>query len=183
MQKEILTREKIKQDHNHDFARQARSMLTLPVFLFFVVGLLVIVATRMIGYSLVGDIIVWLLGLLFVVMLFVLLYQSINALVKHRKRYRIVENDEFEIVADKLVNKQEESVGFRASRTRIYALEFSSYGSYIISGENYSSSEQYAMSDQGVFYNAKVGDTFYLVVDKNRRILLAYSTKFFELQE
>ena len=183
MQKEILTREKIKQDHNHDFSRQARSMLTLPIFLSFVAGLLVIVATRMIGYSLVGDIIAWLLGLLFVGMLLVLLYQSIDALVKHRKNYRTVENDEFEIVTDKLVNTQEESVGFRASRTRIYTLEFSSYGNYVISKENYHSSENYSMSDQGVFYTAKVGDAFYLVVDKNQRILLAYSTKFFELQE
>ena len=126
--------------------------------------------------------------LLFVVTLLFVAALYIASFTEFRKDHRTIENDEFEVISDRLIDTEEKRVGSPVRlRVRVgqpYVLEFSSYGSYCIpDGENYHSSEHYPMSDQGVFYNASIGDTFYLVIDKNRHILLAYSTKFFEFQE
>ena len=39
------------------------------------------------------------------------------------------------------------------------------------------------MSDKGVFNYSNIGDSFYLIIDSKERILLAYNTKLFELQD
>ena len=180
MTKDILTRKKIKQDYNHGFARQARRMLIVlilwPVFVGSLIALLLIFSPT---FSV--KILLFVVTLLFVTCIY------IASFAEFRKDHRTIESDEFKVVSDRLISTKEKRVGFLfrlSHRAKPYVLEFSSYGSYAIpSGENYHSSENYSMSDQGVFYNAKVGDTFYLVVDKNQRILLAYNTKFFELSE
>ena len=181
MTKDILTREKIKQDYNHGFARQARRMLIVlilwPVFVGSLIAFLLIFSPT---FSM--KILLFVVTLLFVTCIY------IASFTEFRKDHRTIESDEFKVVSDRLISTKEKRVRSPVRlRVRVgqpYVLEFSSYGSYCIpDGENYHSSEHYPMSDQGVFYNAKVGDTFYLVVDKNQRILLAYNTKFFELSE
>ena len=181
MTKDILTREKIKQDYNHNSFRDTIPLIIIPtVLLLPIVGLIVAIMSFEKNNDMIGYLLVCFLGLFLILLLLLVATLCIASFIKARKNYRTIENDEFEVISDRLIDTEEKRVGSRSRLGEPYALEFSSYGNYAIpSGENYHSSENYSMSDQGVFYNAKVGDTFYLVVDKNQRILLAYNTKFF----
>ena len=113
-------------------------------------------------------------------------YVCFAVLLESYKDYGTIKQDLFKIVTDKLIGSEEKVThigsALAASFNRPYTLHFASYGQYcILGGENYSSSELYAMSDTGVFNLSNIGDTFYLIIDKKERILLAYNTKLFEL--
>ena len=114
------------------------------------------------------------------------IYICLSTLLDSYKDYNTIKKDLFKIVTDNLISCQEKSTyigsSFAASFNRPYTLNFTSYGQYcVLEGKNYSSSELYAMSDKGVFNYSNIGDTFYLIIDKNEKILLVYNTKLFEL--
>ena len=66
-----------------------------------------------------------------------------------------------------------------------YHLRFAGYGEYVIPYHNFSWSGLHAMDADMVYFHAECGDEFYLVLSKPHtgKILLAYPTKMFILQE
>ena len=62
-------------------------------------------------------------------------------------------------------------------------LRFARYGKYAIQEENYTWSQMYNLNEMGVFRYSTVGDDFYIVTIDDKKILLAYNKKLFELEE
>ena len=93
-------------------------------------------------------------------------------------------NKNFKIITDTLIDKEAEIVGTRLQVPKPNILHFKISGKYSIPAcMNYFSAKQFAMREDEVFRSSKIGDEFYLVIDKNNKILMAYNTKFFEFQE
>ena len=104
------------------------------------------------------------------------------------KDYATIKKEQFKIVTDKLMTYQEKETyigsAFSSSFSHPYILEFKSYGNYSIpSKNNYTLSRNYSSTDKDIFNYATIGDTFYLVITKKEKILLAYNTKLFELKK
>ena len=106
-----------------------------------------------------------------------------------------IKNDKFDIMVKKLVdtsngeamlreyvrNKAIYNTGFIPNRT--LQLNFSEKLKYNVpAGISYSWSIKHAMIPSSVFRSSKVGDEFYIVVINNK-VIMAYNTKFFELQQ
>ncbi len=65
-----------------------------------------------------------------------------------------------------------------------YNLSFKCYGLYIIPfGENYAWSKMHNMMESSVYNSSNIGDEFYVISFDNKKIALAYNTKFFELKD
>lgn len=88
------------------------------------------------------------------------------------------------IVKDRLVRKEIQEHLTRRHYYETCHLYFSSYGEYEIPGLNYSWSDLYAMDDSTTYMYADCDDEYYLILSKPHtgKILLAYNTKFFEIQ-
>ncbi len=116
--------------------------------------------------------------------LLIVLWASVGILVPIQifKDRAKIKKRAFQIVTDELIGYKEKKVGPRTRRP--HKLIFKSYGEYgIPSGKNYRFSERYAMSDDGVYNQSIIGDTFYLVVDDKEKIYAVYNTKWFEFIE
>ena len=73
-----------------------------------------------------------------------------------------------------------------SGNVRRHLLVFKSFGNYLIpNGMNYCWSDEYYMSDDGVYNTSVAGNTFYIVYyreDETRTPVMVYNTKFFEWQ-
>jgi hypothetical protein len=91
------------------------------------------------------------------------------------------------IAKDVLVSSEEDnSVNLHHYRAHsICTLHFSGYGDYKVPEKNYPWSKEYPMSPEGVYHTSFDGDEFYLVLSRphSGKILLAYPTKYFTLEE
>ena len=111
------------------------------------------------------------------------------------KIIRSIKNNEFVITIKKLVdtsndvvmrrgyvrNKAIYNTGFIPNRT--LELNFSENIKYKVpAGISYSWSLKHAMIRSSVFRSSNVGDEFYIVIINNNKVVMAYNTKFFELQ-
>lgn len=127
-------------------------------------------------------------AVLFILAMFaVYSYKVLNPLLKTNK-------GEYEIKTDKLLYSEKKDPGYlKAERygmafaymlSKPYRLYFTSYDEYQIpKGDNYKWSQMYSMSSEGVFNCAIDGDEYYLVVIDNKKAILAYNTKHFELRD
>lgn len=103
---------------------------------------------------------------------------------KNRKNLKTIENAQFCVVNAKVIQRYEEILPSKHHTGRPNILVFEGYGNFNIpEGVNFSSAKQFSMRETEFFRTSQIGDIFYLVVDKNNNILLAYNTKFFELQK
>ena len=89
------------------------------------------------------------------------------------------------IVTDRVVGMQTKDHMSRHSFYQTYHLHFASYGEYVIPGINHRWSSLHTMAADMVYFHTECDDEFYLVLSKPHtgRILLAYDTKIFQLQE
>lgn len=112
---------------------------------------------------------------------------GLSHIVRRRKR-EAMKKTEFFVTADKLLCvktdefRTEPSLSVYKPMWNAY-LQFENHGRWEPDGIYYTWSNLYKMSDDGIFYRSLVGDTFYLAIDKkNGKILVGYSTKFFDYQ-
>ncbi|MBR5222793.1 MAG: hypothetical protein IKV81_01335 [Clostridia bacterium] len=181
MKKDILTREKIKFDSKKQFLYSVKSLILLP-FIFIPLILFVLY----VYLNLEKDSILLIAIILVTLIQAFLAYICVFGILDSYKKYKTIKKGSFKIVTDKVIDVQEEATyvgsAFMASFSRPYALIFSSYGKYAFDGnEYYTWSELYSMSTKSVFNYSGVGDIFYLVIDKNEKIISIYNTRLFEL--
>lgn len=181
MTQDILTIPKIKKDYKSLLFHNIKTILIIPIMLLLLIALIIYLFC-----NLERSTIFIVLEILIISPAVFGTYICLSIILESYKDYNNIKNEKFKIVTDKLIDSQEESVfvgsAFAASFSRPYTLEFSSYGQYyILSGENYVSSNLYSMGAKEVFNCSNIGDNFYLVIDNKERILLAYNTKLFEL--
>lgn len=175
MQKEILTRDIIKQEFRKQQIWNAKgaliafilsiALLCFMLYLFFINLINGVESLFMIAVSLF------------------LVFVCCFALYKTVKNSLLADKDKFYITKDKLIRTEEKIVGRRLNRP--YGLYFASYGLYsvLIWKHHYSWSKLYHMSDDGIYNTALLGDEYYLVIAEEKNILLAYNTKLFELKD
>lgn len=125
------------------------------------------------------------LKLFFGFLLFVLLLRLCVTIVlcsRNIKTLKIIKNRNFEIIIDKLIDKNETYYrNVLISPTQ--CLKFNEFGEYILPESiSYPSAKQFTMATEELFRSSKIGDEFYLVVDDKNNILIVYNAKFFELK-
>ena len=183
MQRDILTKEKIKLDYKKQFYQSIKIVIIMPIILTLLLALIIYLFSRLDSLSVMHKI----QKFLFISIILLFIFISLNVLYDSYKEFRLICTNKFHITTDTLIDLKEKRklYGniFLASFSRPYVLNFASYGQYCIpEGTNHNSSEAFSMNDKGVFNCSKIGDTFYLVICNNK-IALAYNTKLFELQQ
>ena len=183
MKKDIITKERIKQDYQKQFSSSIRMVIVIPIILILLIALIVFL------FSLL-EFNAMFLTLEIIVLLPAVFgcYICVASLIDAYKDLDTVKSESFRIVTDTLIGIDEKAVYagsafFATLFNHPYTLIFDSFGKYFIHGENYSSSELYAMNDKGVYTHAIVGDTYYLVIGSKNKVLAVYNTKMFELAE
>lgn len=123
----------------------------------------------------------WLLGAVAEVILLVVLIDQIRIFAMLCRSVKA----EPCIVKDTLLATEVKDRYSRKLVDEKYHLHFSKYGNYVIPIKNYIWSAAYEMDEKGVFHHSCSGDEFYLVLSKAQggKILLAYNTKMYELEE
>jgi hypothetical protein len=175
--KDILTIEKIKFDYKKGFFAQT------------VVPLVIILVLSPIFYGIVYEylhgeknILYTILFLFFGFTLALLIFVLLAACFEAIKDYYRIPKGNFTIVIEELVEKKSEIVR-QYNNSRPHTLVFSSNREYYITkADNYPSSKNYRMYKDSVSNSSNIGDKFYLVQNKKNEIILAYNTKFFNLQ-
>lgn len=186
MQKEILTKEKIK--------KELRACLLCDIKEFLLFELISLPALILITYlffnikhSVPNFIIFFPLTYVFLVLFFCTI-----TLIKLYHYLKAVKNKNFEIEIDLCLQTKEihDRWGLYALKNHIwvykrrnYRIFFKNHGEYAIrSGKNYLCSDMYEMDEKSVYNYTNEGDKFYLILLKKKVILLVYNTKLFELK-
>lgn len=183
--KEILTREKIKKEVRYQSIREVAMAIVLPFLILFLILILKLLDSDLVTSGAISSdkfgltVIIILLSILFLIFVFVV--------VKNSNIIFSVQKDKYQIVKDRLINLQSGSGNIPSTSVtfyRPYRLYFSikkrKYN--IPSGKNYRWSKDFCMYDYNVFNSSTVGDEFYLIIINNK-VIYAYNSKFFELQE
>ncbi len=106
------------------------------------------------------------------------------------KKIKTVNNDNFEIIIDTLIEFKEKDSYFDTRHSGVtyylnkpYRLVFSKSEYYVPKCKNYKWSNLHCMTDKDVYNYAKIGDKYFLAVEKNDTILSAYMVDLFEFYE
>ncbi len=103
--------------------------------------------------------------------------------IRRRKKIAEIKKGEFTVVLDEfLYEKQGElrtEATFYKGRWLSY-LQFSNNGRWEVEGIYYSWSDKYKMSSTGICNTSSSKDIFYIVLSRNKTILIGYNTKFFD---
>jgi len=175
MQKEILTIQNIKKDIHQEIKD---SYIRLVIFSsFFLVWLALFLTTPSSSLFYFRYKLVFGFGVLVFLLILITQIKDLAMLYKNLKNKN-------SIVKDKLISAEIKEDFCGKVYVKIYRLNFSGYGEYVIHAENYKWSSTYSMSAEGVYYCSNSGDEFYLVLSKPHtgRILFAYNTKMFEME-
>lgn len=178
MEKEILTIQNIQHDLRRDIRGIIKAAAIFTVFFLVFLWQCIMLCRE-------GDIKELPLRYLLVFLLtFMCLLMVILALYSIYKTCRLVKHPG-NIVKDHLVDlkvKYHFNRGFSYESRHLY---FGRYGAYTIPHDNYTWSFWNSMNDEDVYCTSAIDDEFYLVLSNTRthNILLAYNTKFFQLQE
>lgn len=183
MKKDILTIQKVKIDYRKQFCSSIKSVMVMPIIFILLIVFIVYLFSRLKNNNLFLF-----LEILIVFPPIFMTYICLATTLEACRDYNTIKKELFKIATDTLISCEEGATyigsAFAASFSRPYTLNFASYGQYCIPNEeNYSSSELYTTTGDGVFYSSTIGDTFYLIIDNKNRILLAYNTKLFELSD
>ena len=189
--KEILTREIIKSEIKNISKDTMLSTIPLFVLSVFLLGLLILLNKSKIGSSL-GIMFFVFFGLVFIFAICTIIYQLLYSI----SAYNAAKNDAINIVVDKLLNKNDIPLYYKpyALIKTTFNISLLTFGRKVMCfglnkiynvpiGKNYAWSEKNSMDYKGVCRSSQVGDEFYLAVVENKKVILAYNTKFFELQQ
>ena len=183
MKKETLTKEKIIYDFKKHFFSTIK---------FCAVSLLVCILSStftLLIFALFENTLQIIITKLLLISPFLFMcYISISIGIEAVREYLSISNGDFEIVIDTVIDtikkKTYHANAYMATFSKANTVIFSSYGSYHITDEsNYTSSRRLTMSDDDLLSFTCVGDEFYLIVNKNKKILLAYSLNMFKMQQ
>ena len=123
------------------------------------------------------------MGALLIFFVFLYIFSSLDSL---KILYKTTK-DKLIIVNDVLIEKKEK-IDFGPTQAGVffnkpYCLKFMSKGEYfIVKRDYYKWSSKYPLNADGVYRYSNIDDEFYLVMC-NKRIIMAYSTKLFELMD
>lgn len=183
MKKETLTMEKIKQDHKNKYLNNKK-----VIWIGLIVSMIsaAILLAMSIHSFLIFKTVSFFDRLPLIALCVLCVYIGIIGLFSSYRDNIDIGRGTAKIVTDKLVGSVEGAAYYStpvaALSSKPYSLEFAMHGEYSIGRTNNTFSEDYYMSDVGVYLSSKQGDMFYLVIGRKGKILLAYNTKFFELQ-
>ena len=186
MKKQVLTKEKIKNEVRYQALREIVMGMVIPILILVLIFILKLLDSDLVTSGAISSdkfgltAIIILLSILFLIFVFVI--------VKNLNQIFSVQNNKFQIVKDRLINSKS-GVGPVPSTTitfyRPYKLYFSAnkrkYN--IPSGKNYKWSKEFCMQDYNVFNSSTIGDEFYLVIINNKTIASVYNTKFFDFDK
>lgn len=118
----------------------------------------------------------------FVCLFLLCFYATLYLFAKDLIYSKIISNKKFKIAISKLNNGKTQTFNPASGIHKPHILTFEKYGIYTIPQcVNYSSSRNFQMNDIEVFNTSKKDDEFYIVLSNNNKPILAYNTKFFEL--
>lgn len=183
---ELLTNDNIKKDVRSLLLRDIRRAIITPVLLCVVLLPAVLVWRGLSGDSggitRVIDIIMWvLIGIVAMAIL-----GSLIILITGMRGLVLVNQNQWTIVTDELVEKTPGRRGGRYTIYKPHILRFATYGKYHIpEGRHYKWSQFYDMFARDVFHSSHIGETFMLVhlAGRQKTIVVAYNTRLFELAE
>ena len=175
VEKEILTRDKIKIDILKSCYNQFIEILWIFLSILLVTSIFVIFIENALNpkFNLKTY---WVVSL--VVLLICMIMQNVRFIYKAIRK-------EFYIVKDKLIGSEEPFGERYVTRYWKYAVfHFPSYGKYKLTDiDYYKWSKMYNMRNSNVYNSSNIGDEFYLItIGKKETILMVYNCKMFELK-
>lgn len=180
MQKEVLTKEIIKNELTKHFSKNLwRFLLFLPVYI--LACMLLVFALGMLVNEFASDkVIVTVSKVIMSIILAVpYVWEFLSSLISFLK----IKKGEFELVNDWVVDKLPKIHGGRYRQYRPNTLIFARNKEYgIPEGVNYEWSQLYSMSDDSVYRYAEINDDFYVITVGKKKNVLAYNKKMFELK-
>ena len=177
IEKEIITNENIITDYKKIFLATIKKLIILlafmlPLSILFVYLSVISTKELKITFTITGFVFLLVLCTIF------------GFLMVKYKNYKSITKQNFKIEIGTLAEKNELSLGRPYLPSEVNVLTFSKYSDFVLpKSVYYSFSKQFTMREDEVFRSSKIGDEFYLVIDKNNKILMAYNKKFFEFQE
>ena len=174
-EKDIITVENIIADYKIIFLKIIKlCVLTIIVLIPILCLLIYFIITQHLLYKLIlgFPLFLTLIGL----------YGGVKALLRENKSFKDITSHKFKIVIDILNNK--ELYTLRSESAPIRILHFNEHKKFILSKYfKLRSAKNFNYDEIELFNTSKIEDKFYLVLDNKNNILLAYNTKFFELQK
>lgn len=186
MKKQVLTKEKIKNEVRYQALREIVMGMVIPILILVLIFILKLLDSDLVTSGAISSdkfgltAIIILLSILFLIFVFVI--------VKNLNQIFSVQNNKFQIVKDRLINSKS-GVGPVPSTTITFYQPYKLYFSAnkrkynIPSGKNYKWSKEFCMQDYNVFNSSTIGDEFYLVIINNKTIASVYNTKFFDFDK
>ena len=177
IEKEIITTENIINDYKKIFLATIKKLIILlsfilPLSILFVYLSVISTKELKITFTITGFVFLSVLCVIF------------GLLMVKYKNFKFITKQNFKIEVGTLAEKNELSLGRPCLPSEVKVLTFGKYSEFVLpKGVYYSFSKQFAMREDEIFRSSKIGDEFYLVIDKNNKILMAYNKKFFEFQE
>ena len=174
MKKETLTKKNIMIDLKKALNKSIGSFILALILMFF--SLLIV----NLAFSIrdLGDLI-W--GGIFILLSSAIIIITAIDLYRHLYAYRNKLNIQHERLVEVKINEHYTG-GFIPFRQH-HNLIFARYGKYYIPKDNYTWSNEFHMDVKGVYNYSNIGDEYYLILSKDKKILLAYNMKLFELKE
>lgn len=96
------------------------------------------------------------------------------------KRLRCMPKEPIVVVAKRIPTPSKQPDEFYGNRQIGYYLYFENYGRYAVIGNAYPKGACDDLSARGLWESSMIGDEFYLVLDHEYKILLAYHCNYFE---
>lgn len=183
--KDLFTRDKIKKDVKNS------SMYNIAYAAYITSFYILLPSIVLLIMCLKGD------GITYKVLSFAALATLVSAITyfierthKEFKKIKTVNNDNFEIIVDTIHDIKEKDSYFDTNHSGItyymnksYRLVFSKGEYYVPQCKNYKWSNLHCMTDKDVYNYAKIGDKYFLAVEKNNTILSAYMVDLFEFYD
>ena len=173
MEKELLTKGRIKAD----LQQQALRIVPSCLLLFLFIGVFCLFTKNFLEkeYVFLSVFSIFFGGCLVIGL--------ILNIVKIVSILNAVSNNKFILRSDFVTNKLYKKIGRRYTVGRPYTLVFANNGNYrVLNGTYYKWSKQHTMSERKVYDSTDLRDEFYVICVK-KEIALAYNKKYFELEE
>ena len=171
MEKEILTPEYVRKLVKKE---SMGFVIALPFFAVLVTVFLLslIIGCFAIGENVRGTILsIATAGVLFIV---------IRVFIRHFDRLRKLPKEPQVVIGKRILPPKNRPETYVSNKREGYYLYFEHYGAYSIIGDAYPDGLCDGLEAGGLFYSSLYGDEFYLVLDQDCKIVLAYQCNCFE---
>ena len=184
MYKEILTREIIAKEVKRLCIKKILEMV-LPMILMFCFLSAILSQLNRLNYNISVTSVIMLI--FFAVCFIFTVTISCYIIFSNIYYYIKIKCNKFTIISDTVYQKNAKKtyyIGRGIFGTIPFSITFSRFSKYYIPyGKNYKSSEFFTTTDKRIYENTSIGDTFYLILINNKKILLAYPNSLFEYKD